>query len=320
MTDPSVAADAATSTNGRLARMVADRTAPWMRAWKPLEAAEAFPTNPVTGCLLGGADAMALLGRRDPRWYSIDDIKALGLGIRPGTRGVPVEFWKFGGSVKAVSPDGLPVLDQDGEEVFRQVMLERPMVKHAHVFNAADLTLEGGRPLPPPDKGRYRRGAPGPAERGTRLVDGSGARVVHDQAENSFYSPLTDSVHVRPREAFGDPLSFLAAVLHEIGHWTSHRTRLDRNFGHKGSPDHAKEELRAEMASWLVAVETGLPHAPSPDGFHHKCWAQDAADDPDGIRRAFVDARKIVGYLLERENTGQWRIPRPHVIPTRQSI
>ena len=40
-----------------------------------------------------------------------------------------------------------------------------------------------------------------------------------------------------PLERFEDREAYYATLLHELGHWTKHKTRLDRDFGQKKRGD-----------------------------------------------------------------------------------
>ena len=55
-----------------------------------------------------------------------------------------------------------------------------------------------------------------------------------------------------------------APPAHELGHWTGHSTRLNRDLQNRfGSAAYAMEELRAELASAFMAGELGTtPHQP----------------------------------------------------------
>jgi antirestriction protein ArdC len=56
-------------------------------------------------------------------------------------------------------------------------------------------------------------------------------------------------------DAFKDSDSFDATSFHELGHWTAHKSRLDRDLKNRfGSRDYAAEELVAELASALCGI------------------------------------------------------------------
>ena len=51
----------------------------------------------------------------------------------------------------------------------------------------------------------------------------------------------------------------MATLLHEAGHATGHESRLNRPEANMfGSPEYAKEELRAEIASAFAAQVVGI--------------------------------------------------------------
>jgi antirestriction protein ArdC len=60
-------------------------------------------------------------------------------------------------------------------------------------------------------------------------------------------------------EAFKDADCFYATNFHELGHWTAHKSRLQRNLKNQfGSRDYAAEELVAELASAFLCAEFGI--------------------------------------------------------------
>lgn len=72
------------------------------------------------------------------------------------------------------------------------------------------------------------------------------------QANPRRLSLGTGHIQLPPDNAFQGPPEFAATALHELGHWTGHRTRLNRRH-------EAMEELRAELSSALLAGELGIP-------------------------------------------------------------
>jgi antirestriction protein ArdC len=73
----------------------------------------------------------------------------------------------------------------------------------------------------------------------------------------------TDLIQLPPDNAFRGPPEFAGTALHELGHWTGHRIRLNREEGMKeakfGSVAYGMEELRAELSSAFLAGELGIP-------------------------------------------------------------
>jgi antirestriction protein ArdC len=64
------------------------------------------------------------------------------------------------------------------------------------------------------------------------------------------------------RECFVDEAHYYSTALHELAHWTGAKGRLDRTSekGAFGTPEYAKEEIRADMASLFLSAELGIPY------------------------------------------------------------
>jgi len=129
-------------------------TAPWQRPWSPGEPGGYMPMNPTTGKRYKGINAIQLLaqGRTDSRWMTYKQAAAVGAQVRKGEKGTPVQYWKFSEEQDKVDDNGRPVMDAKGNPVKETVMLERPRVFFATVFNGEQI----GMPSTAPSKS-YRR-------------------------------------------------------------------------------------------------------------------------------------------------------------------
>ena len=75
----------------------------------------------------------------------------------------------------------------------------------------------------------------------------------------AYYAAGRDFISMPAFEAFKDADSFYATNFHELGHWTAHKSRLDRDLKNRfGSRDYAAEELVAELASAFLCAEFGI--------------------------------------------------------------
>ena len=274
-------------------------TAPWQKPWKPGHSTA--PQNPVSGTVYRGGNRVWLSMRQpddDPRWMTYAQAREIGAQVRKGERGTSIAFWQWTKQVTEKDSAGRRVLDSDGREKKVTVNLERPFVRYATVFHASQI--EGLEPhtIDPP--------AWEPVERGERILSGSGAAIRHDQADRAYYRPGTDTIHLPGKEQFPDAAKYYATALHELGHWTGHKDRLDRELGNSfGTPEYAREELRAEIASWMLGSETGVGHDPDRHAAYVQSWIKALRDDPYEIIRACRDAEHIRDYLLARELTLQ---------------
>ncbi|SET69885.1 putative DNA primase/helicase, partial [Nitrosomonas marina] len=101
------------------------------------------------------------------------------------------------------------------------------------------------------------------------------------------------------KHQFETPDRYYATALHELGHWTGHETRLNRDLAHPfGSEGYAREELRAEIASMLLGHELGIGHDPGQHVAYVASWIKTLEEDPTEIFRAAADAEKIQDYVL----------------------
>ncbi len=271
-------------------------TAPWQRPWEPGEPNAYLPMNPTTGKRYKGINAIHLMaqGRSDGRWMTYKQAAAVGAQVRKGEKGTPVQYWKFSEEQNKVDESGRPVLNAKGEPVKETVQLERPRVFFATVFNAEQI--DG---LPPIQKKEQTWSA---VERAEHILKASGASITHAPGDRAFYRPATDSIHLPDRGQFPTADNYYATALHELGHWTGHPSRLDRDLAHPfGSEGYAKEELRAEIASMIVGDELGIGHDPGQHAAYVGSWIKALQDEPLEVFRAAADAEKIHDYVLAFE-------------------
>jgi len=95
---------------------------------------------------------------------------------------------------------------------------------------------------------------------------------------------------------------YYSTLLHELGHWTGHHSRLDRELVNKfGTPDYAREELRAEIASMILGNELRIGHDPKQHIAYVDSWIKVLTDTPYEIHAAAADAQRIFDYVMAFE-------------------
>ncbi|EPJ2694282.1 zincin-like metallopeptidase domain-containing protein [Vibrio cholerae] len=272
-------------------------TAPWQKPWEP--GSQGFmPMNPTTGKRYKGVNAIHLMaqGRGDNRWMTYKQASAAGAQVRKGEKGTPVQYWKFSEEQNKLDDNGKPVLDGQGKPVKETVMLERPRVFFATVFNGEQI--DGMPPLEQKEKTQTWDAV----ERAEHILKASGANIRHGEHDRAFYRPSTDSIHLPDKEQFPTADNYYATALHELGHWTGHSSRLDRDMAHPfGSEGYAKEELKAECFSLIMGDELGIGHDPEQHAAYVGSWIKALQDDPLEIFRATSDAEKMSNYVLAFE-------------------
>ncbi len=289
--------DKSTRTGATLYNEVTDRiiaqleegTLPWVRPWDSGTAALGLPRNAGTGRRYSGINVLILWARLFEQgygsqcWLTYRQAQALGGNVRKGEQGTTVcyadRFTPKGQDEATFGPDGEP----------RQVAF----LKRFTVFNVDQC--EGLEAVVPAPVTTWNEAIIIP--RAEALIEASGADI-HIGGNQAFYAPQDDFIAVPRAEQYFEPINWYRTVLHELGHWTAHRSRLDRltNSGF-GSPDYAREELCAEMASAFLCAELGIvPTVRHAD--YIGAWLAVLREDSKAIFRAASQASKAADYLL----------------------
>ncbi|MCA8270363.1 zincin-like metallopeptidase domain-containing protein [Burkholderia vietnamiensis] len=238
---------------------------------------ERLPYNAATGKPFAGPNSLYLSlvqaanGFDDPRWVTYKEAKDLGWPVTAGQKGVGLTKWIF----------------REGD-----VELDRPKLTTVTVFHVSQLAR-----VPQLDR-VPREFDVSPLERAKEILQASGARILHDQAERAYYSPVADEIHMPRRDRFPTPEAYYGAALQQLAHWSGHESRLDREQGNSlASTEYAKEVLRAELASYFLGDQLGVQHDPARNAAYSKAWIQVLREDKGEIFRAAADAQKIVDYV-----------------------
>ncbi|WP_417519310.1 zincin-like metallopeptidase domain-containing protein [Marinobacter sp.] len=274
-------------------------TAPWQRPWNPGEPNSHLPMNPTTNKRYKGINAIYLMaqGRSDARWMTYKQALAVDAQVRKGEKGTPVQYWKFSEEQTKVDKHGKPVFDAEDKPVKETVMLERPRVFFATVFNAEQI--DGLPPVQQKTEQQWNA-----VERAEHILNASGAKITHVSGNRAFYQPSTDSITMPERSQFESADRYYATTLHELAHWTGHPSRLDRDLSHPfGSEGYAKEELCAEIASMILGDELGIGHDPDQHVAYVDSWIKVLQDDPLEVFRASANSEKVHDYVLAFEQT-----------------
>lgn len=228
-------------------------------------------------------------GFTDNRWMTFEQAKAKGYRIPYGTHGAKIEWWGKQYNKYEINPD-------TGKKEKKVVRLDHPIVKIYTVFNAEQIVgIEAAKPTlcDPEAKNKYME----------NMLQNSEAPIFYDSLDKNCYQPANDEIHVMAREKFKTLDAFYATCAHEIAHSTGSEERLNRKIENSfGTPDYAREELRAEMASMFLHQEYGIEF----DQSHYKnhsaymqSWAEALQKNPNELYRAAADADQIAMYMNE---------------------
>ncbi len=263
-------------------------TPPWRRPWDAEKAGgPMMPHNAATGARYRGINTL-ILGMSplafmsgDPRWATYKQAAERGWQVRKGSRGTPGFFYKK-----------LEIEDRDGTgEDGRKII---PVLRSFTLFNGSQI--EGIPPYTAPGVEQ----APWREPEAAATIARNSRAIIRTGGERAFYSTGTDHVQMPPTSAFRSPAAYASVLLHELGHWTGAKERLDRDLtGRFGSQDYAREELRAELAQVMICAELGIEDCDFTNGAAYIAeWLSKLRDDKKEVFRAASDAQRIADYLL----------------------
>lgn len=123
-----------------------------------------------------------------------------------------------------------------------------------------------------------------------------------DMGRDFPFNRTRDFIVLPPKERFFGQGEYYAVALHELGHWTGHADRLNRDMGGRfGDSSYAREELRAEISSMMMSRELGLPHNPDRHAGYVGDWVKVLTEEPMEILKASQDAAKIKEFIFSFE-------------------
>ena len=222
-------------------RIIADLengVASWVKPWSG-GGVGALPTNAATGRGYNGINIPILWhaalseGYSSQGWMTFKQAQGLGATVRAGEKGTHVVFTKK-----------LTVKKEDEE---KQVAMLRAYT----VFNIAQIDgLEVDAPVVPDIS---------PHEATEAFISATKADIRHGGGRACFV-PSQDFIALPPKSSFINVESYYATSLHELGHWSGHKTRLDRDLsGRFGGEAYAAEELVAELNAAFLCAHLGIP-------------------------------------------------------------
>ena len=279
----------------KLIGQLKDGTSPWQKPWTD---GQVFgPYNPTTGNRYRGVNIVALMATdfTDPRWMTYRQAQSHGWQVKRREKSTQIQHWIWEEERVRLGENGQAELDGQGKPIKERRRLAQPKVIGAAVFNAQQI--EGIPALEAKRDFEWN-----PIEQAEKLLKASNAKIQHSAQGGAFYRLATDTIHLPNQDRFRNAGDYYSTALHELGHWTGHPERLDRDLRNPfGSAGYAREELRAEIASLILGSELGIGYDPSQHASYVDHWIQILTETPKEILYAAADAERISEYILRIE-------------------
>lgn len=255
---------------------------PWVCPWDRTQAT-GLPINASTHQPYQGMNIMLLwmsAAERNfssPYWLTFKQAKDLGGKVRKGEKGTTIFFYKMVQKKK---------VENEKEDVY-------PMLKTYTVFNLDQIdgfSLEQ-------DESSTLRHEIELLEEVEAFIEATQADITYG-GQKAFFRPSADIVVIPDRERFHSTADLYATIMHELTHWSGHKSRLDRDMkGEFGSKDYAQEELVAELGSAFLMASFGVVGEVQHESYIAS-WLEALKNDKRYIFKAASHASKAHQYLL----------------------
>ncbi len=269
-------------TNNIISALEEGNTPPWVKPWSTLPGESAMPSNFTSHKDYRGVNVLALWasqqcsGFTSNQWLTYKQASEKSLQVRKGEHGSHVIFWKF-----------LKREDSNGKE--KQI----PMARTYTVFNVEQCD---GYELPE-DTPKRTWDKDKEIESKIKELDVN----LEIKGSSACFMPKADVIRIPSAGRFDKGGDYYATLLHELTHWTGHKSRLDRPFvGGFGSPDYAREELVAELGAAFLSAHYKLDGKLQHEEYISH-WLSILKGDKKAIIRASSLAQLACDYVLGRE-------------------
>lgn len=273
---------------------------PWVQPWTSSGVALGLPRSAATRKFYSGInvlilwDAVIRRGFASQEWLTFRQALSLGGHVKRGEHGTTICY----------ADSFIPKAERERAREQGEDPNRIPFLKRFVVFNVGQCEglpahiIAKPKPVPP---GELSADA-------EALITATEARVVFGGGE-AFYHRSEDFIRLPPRDTFLTPADYYCTALHELGHWTAHPKRLNRDLQHRfGSSAYAREELIAELTSAFLCAHLNIvPQIRHADYLAH--WLQILKEDSRAIFHAASQASKATDFLLAFQNGGEAAIP-----------
>jgi len=270
-------------------------TIPWLIPWSHSKATQArdvtlqdvWPANAITGHLYNGANVFQcwmhqsrLKAEGPPLFLTFKQAKAAGGYVRKGEQSIIVIGFNSG--LKKVEQDDGTTKTKKTFYAFGHFVF--------HISQCENVKLPKRKPIERPvgldDDKAWQA-----------FIKATGADIRHG-GTSAHYKPIADYIQMPTAKAFKTKDDYKAVELHELTHWTSHKTRCDRPIMHVfQSEGYAKEELIAELGSAFLCAKLGVVQKTVRHADYVGDWLKVLKNDKRAIVRAASQAMKATTFI-----------------------
>lgn len=280
----------------------------YTQTWFPASG-EILANNPVTGNTYTGINQLLLSWQqmkreyRLNRWITFNNGSRVGGKVKKGERSSIVTYVNriyidpetgrnITKKILSMKKKGLLVSDEDYKTI--------PFLRYYRVFN-----VEQFEDLPKDffhvEKPKIGFTEEEKDETAENILHESGAAIKYRYQDGNWYNFVEDIIYLCEREQFKGREPFYKTAFHELGHWTGHANRLNRDMKNGfGSKAYAFEELVAELFSAFVSGHCGFTSQITNNAAYIQSWLQCLEKDTKFVVRAAAKAQQAMDYIMKK--------------------
>lgn len=226
-------------------------------------------------------------GYKNDFWFTFKQAQDLGGQVRKGEKSAPVIYFSQ--------------IEKEDDEGTKE---KYSFLRMYNVFNAQQIDN-----LPEHfyiEKEYKKRDTHQEIEIAEKILKKSQANINHSNVARAYYAPDHDMIHLSYPIQFTNEQAYYRTALHELTHWTGHKTRLSREQNSRfGSVQYAFEELIAELGSAFLMQKLGITSLDTGLDNHENyiaSWLEALKNDTKFIFKASSEAQKACDYILATAN------------------
>ncbi|MCD9465114.1 DUF1738 domain-containing protein [Photobacterium phosphoreum] len=271
----------------RIIKALESGVKPWACPWDRTQQCDMLPMNFKSKAQYSGVNILLLWsetvikGYSSPYWLTYKQATELGGNVIKGQKGTEIIFYKMWEKKN----------EQDEEEKI-------PMLRSFVVFNLDQIeNIE--KPVVTVSEERIKNDEFEILPYVDNAILNTGA-VINHLGIRAFYAPSQDTITMPTQDRFTSSSDYYATLLHELTHWTAHKSRLDRKLtGSFGTKDYAFEELVAELGAAFCCADLNVFGNIQHESYIAS-WLKALNNDKKYIFKAASLASKAHQFLLKK--------------------
>lgn len=277
---------------------------PWIRPWNNGCLPMVVPCNGETGRYYSGINILLLWmsairqNFTQRKWVTFQGAEHLGGQVRSGEKSTVIIFYKQN-QFEEKDESGNIILDEKGQPKMKSSVF----IRGHHLFNIEQCNnlekhYETFSDIEPDKTMQHRSDL-------DALPSNMGTQIYSKFQPKACYVPSRDCIIMPDFNQFNSANDYYFTLLHECGHATGHKDRLNREGVSKankfGTEKYAFEELIAELTSAFTCAHVGISNI-SQNAAYINAWIQTLKSDKKAIFRASTQAREATQYLIDALN------------------